>query len=116
MYKKAAILGSAGITIVILFFSLCLTIPNAVEAETNVVSVEGISYNVNSSLTDNLKALTGKRVYVTLDSGKILSGSVKNVGDHLLHLEKLDGKEYFDALIRVENISAIDAKFRDYSR
>jgi len=116
MNKKAAILSPAIMLTTILFLSLCLTLPKAVKAQPNEVSVEGMSYNVNSSLADNLKTLTGKRVYVTLDSGKTLSGSVKNVGDHLLHLEKLAGKEYFDALIRIENISAIDAKFRDYQR
>ncbi len=116
MSKKARILSSAGITIAILIFSLCFMLPADVGAKSKVVAIEGMSYNVDSSLTDNLKSLTGKKVYVTLGSGKALSGLVKNVGNHLIHLEKLDGKEYFDALIRIENISAIDAKFRDYQR
>jgi len=116
MSRKARILSSAGITIVILVFTLCFMLPTDVGAKSKVVAIEGMSYNVDSSLTDNLKSLSGKKVYVTLDSGKILSGSVKNVGNHLIHLEKLSGKEYFDALIRIEDISAIDAKFRDYQR
>jgi hypothetical protein len=45
-----------------------------------------------------------------------MAGVVKEVGDHLVHLEKLDGKEYFDALIRVESINAMDARFRDVQR
>ncbi|MBW2250084.1 MAG: hypothetical protein JRF60_05515, partial [Deltaproteobacteria bacterium] len=76
-------------------------------------AIKGISYNVNSSLADNLKSLIGKKVYVTLDSGKTFAGLVKEVGNHLMHLEKLDGKDYFDALLRIENISAIDTRFRD---
>ena len=116
MSKNATILSSAGITIAILVFSLCFMLPADVDADSKVVAIEGMSYNVDSSLADNLKSLAGKNVYVTLDSGKTLSGIVKAVGNHLIHLEKLDGKEYFDALIRIENISAIDAKFRDYQR
>ena len=85
-------------------------------AKTNIVAVSGTSYNVNFSLQDNLKSLIGKNVYLTLDSGKTFAGFIKEVGDHLVHLEKLDGKTYFDALIRIEDISAIDTKFRDVQR
>jgi small nuclear ribonucleoprotein (snRNP)-like protein len=87
-----------------------------VVAKPKVVAIEGMSYNVNASLADNLKSLVGKKVAVTIISGKTLSGVVKEVGIHLIHLEKLAGKEYFDALIRIENISAIDTMFRKYQR
>jgi small nuclear ribonucleoprotein (snRNP)-like protein len=87
-----------------------------VEAENKIATIEGIGYNVNSSMTDNLKALTGKVVYISLDSGKTYTGIVKAVGDHLVHVEKLEGKEYFDALISIQNIRAIDTRFRDFQR
>jgi hypothetical protein len=75
---------------------------------------EQIAYHVNASLSDNLKSLLGKQVYVTLDSGKTFAGFVKEVGDYLLHLEKLQDKDYFDALIIIESISAIDTRFRGF--
>ena len=75
---------------------------------------ETIKYLVNASIADNLKSLLGKQVYVTLDSGKTFAGLVKEVGNHLLHLEKLQDKDYFDALIKIENISAIDTRFRGF--
>lgn len=75
---------------------------------------ETIKYLVNASISDNLKSLAGKQVYVTLDSGKTFAGFVKEVGDHLLHLEKLQDKDYFDALIKIQNISAIDTRFRGF--
>jgi ferredoxin-fold anticodon binding domain-containing protein len=78
--------------------------------------IEEISYNVNSSFADNLKSLIGKQVYVALDSGKTFAGFIKEVGNDLIHLEKLDGKDYFDALIKIENISAIDTRFRGFQR
>jgi hypothetical protein len=116
MRKKAKILGSAAIVLAILFSAAFLTLIAVVEAEAKVVAVEGMSYNVNSSMADNLKSLTGKNVYVTLNSGKTFIGFVKEVGNHLMHLEKLQGKDYFDALIRIEEISAIDARFRKIQR
>ena len=112
MRKKAKVLSSAGIISAILFSAAFFTLP----AEAKVTAIEGMSYNVNSSLADNLKSFIGKKVYVTLDSGKTLAGLVKGVGNHLIHLEKLDGKDYSDALILIKHISAIDVKFRDFQR
>lgn len=116
MMKKSKMVGSAGLVLAILLNVTIFMLPTEATAKTKVVAVEGISYNVNSSLTDNLKSLVGKKVYVTLDSGKTLAGFVKEIGNHLMHLEKLDGKDYFDALIRIENISAIDTRFRNVQR
>ena len=116
MMKKSMIVVSVGLTVTILFYAAILMLPAKVEAATKVVAIEGISYNVNSSMVDNLKSLSGKKVYVTLDSGETFAGFVKEVGDHLMHLEKLDGKDYFDALIRIENINAINTRFRNIQR
>jgi small nuclear ribonucleoprotein (snRNP)-like protein len=81
-----------------------------------VVELEGVGYNVQSTIADNLRALTGKSVTITLTSGKQFSGKVKAVGPHMLHVEKLDGREYFDALIRLEQVEAIDTRFREVQR
>ena len=85
-------------------------------AKPKIVAVEGVNFNVSASMGDNLKSLYGKRVYVTLNSGKSFTGLVKKAGEHLVHIEKLVGKEYFDALIRIEDISAIDTMFRKLQR
>jgi len=87
-----------------------------VHAQPGIVEVEGVGYNVNASMADNLKALIGKKVSITLDSGKTLTGTVKAVGGQLLHLEKLEGKEFFDALVRLEDISAVYTRFRGERR
>jgi len=52
-------------------------------------------------------------VVIYLRSGKYFQGHVKAIGDHLIHLEKIAGKDFYDALIRIEDITAIEAKFRD---
>ena len=116
MMKKSKMACSVGLVMAILF-NVTIFMPSLeVAAKANVVLIEGVSYNVNFSLQDNLKSLIGKKVYVTLNSGQTFAGFIKEVGDHFLHLEKLDGKSYFDALLRIEDISAIDTKFRDIQR
>jgi len=110
MLKKKTALSLSVILSIGLLFLVALALQTAIPSRLN--AAETASYNVNASMADNLKSLTGKKVSLTLNSGNILRGFVKDVGEHLVHLEKLDGKEYFDALIRIETISAIDMKFR----
>ncbi len=88
--------------------------PPHVGAQSRMTAVSDVAFSVSAPLPDNLKSFAGKNVYIHLRSGKTLQGSVKSVGDHWMHLEKITGKEFFDALIRLDDISAIEAKFREY--
>jgi len=108
MKHKSGLMRHAGAVLA----AAMLLQPGVGKAEMQVAPVEGVGYNVHASLGDNLRALVGKRVYLTLDSGKVFAGTVKSVGDHLLHLEKLEGKDFFDGLIRIDRIDAIDTRFR----
>ena len=80
----------------------------------SLTAIEGVKFDVQSALRDNLKLFTGRDVYVHLRSGKTFQGYVKAVGDHFVHVEKLAARDFFDVLIRIEDISAIEAKFRDF--
>ena len=73
---------------------------------------EYVQFNAAMPLADNLTALKGKTVTVYLSSGQILTGVVKEVKDHLLHLEKLSQKDFYDAIVRLELISAVEARVR----
>ena len=116
MREKSRITLSTAIAMAIVFLVVFFALPAQAAAQSKVVAIEGMSYNVNASLEDNLKSLVGKKLLVTSVSGTTLSGIVKQVGKHLIHLEKLGGKEYFDALIRIENICAVEAQFRKIQR
>ena len=96
---------------VILVCMLFLAVSMELSAQTT--AVQGVSYNVAASIKDNLKSLTDKDIYVNLRSGKVYQGRVKSVGEHLVHLEKIAGRDFYDALIRIDDISAIEARFRD---
>jgi len=114
MTGKIASFKLPGITTGLLLLGALLTVPTLAAAEP--VELPGLSYQVNISMADNLKALTGKKVHLSLAGGASLTGSVKAVGNELLHLEKLEGKEYFDALVRLTDIVAVDTRFRDVQR
>jgi hypothetical protein len=96
---------------VILCSALVLLLHAGAEAR-SVVTVEGAAFDVSVSMKDNLKVYMGKDVVVHLRSGKTLEGYVKSIGNDFVHLEKLAGKDFYDALIRIDDISAIEARFR----
>ncbi|PKN28542.1 MAG: hypothetical protein CVU64_12820 [Deltaproteobacteria bacterium HGW-Deltaproteobacteria-21] len=76
------------------------------------VPVEGASFNVEATTADNLKVYVGKRIIVVLNSGKELFGTLKAVSGNHLHIAELEGVDYFDALVRTENVVAVKARFR----
>ena len=104
-------------SIMIVLFSFMLLVVSPLSlAGSKVVPVDGVNYTINASMMDNLNNLTGKNVTLTLDGGKTLTGVVKSVGSHLIHLEKIEQKEFFDSLIRIDSIQAIEVQFRKYRR
>lgn len=69
----------------------------------------------NDTMRSVLEKHAGQRVSVTLDSGEELTGIVRSVGDKLVHLGELTGKEYFDAVIDHEEIAAVIIRVRGVS-
>ena len=99
---------------VLFLLALSVTYPTQAQAQPrSVTPVEGAKFDALSTMKDNLRMFIGKDVVIHLRSGKSLQGYVKTVGDHLIHIEKLSGKDFYDALIRIEDITAMEAKFRE---
>ncbi len=68
--------------------------------------------NKASATKDILTEYVGKRVSLKLDTGEELEGIVTKVGDHLVHLSKLSKRDFYDALVRIDKISAIIIRVR----
>jgi hypothetical protein len=66
------------------------------------------STTVREALTENIN----KRVTVRMDTGDNLEGTVSKVGDSLVHLSKLTGKDFYDAVVRIDKIGAVLFKVR----
>jgi hypothetical protein len=56
--------------------------------------------------------LKGKTVAVSLSLGRTMKGVAKGGQNNLLHLERLSQKEFYDALIRVDQTNAIEVRAR----
>lgn len=94
------------------FILMALLLGNLVLAPQAVQAAAGAQLNASITLTDNLVALKGKTVTVSLSSGQTVTGVVKEVQNNLLYLEKLSQKEFYDALIRVDLIAAVEVRAR----
>ncbi len=110
--KKRAMIVSAAVLAVFLFTAIFIISTATVQAGP-ATPVPGAKFEVSFSMKENLKAYIGKDILIHLRSGKTFQGHVKAVGDQAVHLEKLAGRDFYDALIRIDDISAIEAKFRD---
>ena len=55
----------------------------------------------------------GQKVTVKLGSGDELTGRVEMVGEHVVHLAELSGKEFYDAVIDLDDITAIIFRARE---
>jgi hypothetical protein len=63
---------------------------------------------IRNILTDS----AGKRVGARLDSREELEGTVTSFGDQLVLISKLSGRDYFDAYVGIDRISAVIVKTR----
>jgi len=84
------------------------------------VSAQGLwgqdkSYELKSAAStvkDILSENIGKRVIVRMDTGDNLEGTVNKVGDSLVHISKISGRDFYDAAVRIDKISAVIFKVR----
>ena len=77
----------------------------------NVVA-EPLSVGSDDSIQTILSAQQGNRVTVKLESGE-LTGKVGEVNGKIVHLIELSGKEFYDAVVSVEEIEAVVIRTRN---
>lgn len=86
---------------------LALMIGTAIIAQDTKFSV-----SKDDTIRSVLSKQAGSKVILRLDSGEEMSGTVKLVGDKVVHLSELTGKEYYDAVIDLEEVAAVIVRAR----
>ena len=77
-------------------------------ADDQKYELKSASATVKDVLSENIN----KRVIVRMDTGDTLEGTVSKVGDSLVHLSKISGRDFYDAVVRMDKISAVLFKVR----
>lgn len=65
------------------------------------------------TMREVLSEYTGKKVVLRLESGDEIEGTVTMVGNSLLHIAKLSGREFYDAVVSIDKIIAVRMRVRD---
>lgn len=91
---------------------LAAALPPIAAAQSNKKYVQ---FNATHSFANILKqAMTRKaRIILHLRSGKTLGGRVAGVGANHVVLKGLARREFYDAIVRLNEIAAIEARARD---
>jgi len=82
---------------------------SSVIAEDRKYELKSAAVTVKDVFVENIN----KRVIVRMDTGENLEGTVSRVGDSLVHISKISGKDFYDAVVRLDKISAVLFKVRD---
>ena len=90
-----------------MFFAVVLVIGLVIASQGISVAQEKPSFNPSINLKDNLASNVGKRVSLMTCSGESLEGTIEKVGDHFVLISKLSGKDYFDALVRIDELKGV---------
>jgi len=70
-------------------------------------------FEEQDTMANVLKRLEGKGVRLRLaGSGEEVIGKLQKVGKELAHLSDLSGREFFDAVVRIDQVSAVSVQVR----
>ena len=92
-----------------LLFSLVLVLALITAA---VAQEAKMSIGKDDTIRTVLETHVGKPVTLKLDSGEELGGVVRTVGEHVVHVEKISGKEFFDAIVDLDEVAAVILRVR----
>ena len=94
-------------------FVLALFVAALLVAGATVVFAEAPVLKAGDTLNSVLEGYKGKRVTIRLQGGEELTGRVKFISKELLHLEGLNGREFFDAVVDVSRIEALIVRVKE---
>lgn len=72
----------------------------------------GLQIQPGDTVKSVLDSSVGQTVAVRAGAGEELRGKVVKVGDHVVQLSELSGREFFDAVVPIDSISAVIVKAR----
>jgi hypothetical protein len=76
------------------------------------VAEEKSEFNPYVGIKENFLVNVGKRVVIRTESGDAIDGTIARVGDHNVHISKLAGKDFYDAIVRIDKIESFTFRAR----
>jgi hypothetical protein len=79
----------------------------AISSVAPIAWAEPLSIKPGDTLQKQIEAQKGKRITIRLQSGEELTGILRATTNDLIHLGELSGKEFFDAVIDANKVTAL---------
>ena len=76
------------------------------------VAEEKPEFNPYVGIKENFLVNAGKRVSLRTESGDTIDGTIARVGDHNVHISKIAGKDFYDAIVRIDKIESFTFRAR----
>jgi hypothetical protein len=97
----------------VLVIAMCCTLfsvptASAAAAEEHAYKLQSDAATMKGVIVEHI----GQWVLIKLSSGQNLEGIIVSVGDSVVHVEKVAGRNYYDAVVRLDRISAVLFKVR----
>jgi hypothetical protein len=74
---------------------------------TTAALADKLPYEASDTIASTLKKQVGQKVELRVAGGEKLGGKVEAVGDKTVHLSALTGQEFFDAVVSIDQITAV---------
>lgn len=66
-----------------------------------------VDFQTSDTVKTVLDRQAGQKVELRLNSGEKIAGKVEKVGEKTVHLSGITGQEFFDAVVVLEEVSAV---------
>ena len=66
-----------------------------------------LAFDPADTVATILKKQTGQKVELLTKSGQKLGGKIEVVGEKAVHLSAITGQDFFDAVVMIDDISAV---------
>ncbi len=105
--------GRAALAAMVASGALLVAATPAAAQEKAAAADKAVRLDEGDGVASVLKRLEGRAVKIRLaGSGDELSGKVQKVGKELVYLSEIGGREFYDALIRIDQVSAVVVQTR----
>jgi len=66
-----------------------------------------VDFQLSDTVKTVLERQVGQKVELRLDGGEKIAGKVEKVGEKTVHLSAVAGQEFFDAVVVLEEVTAV---------
>lgn len=74
-----------------------------------------MEFHINDTIKQVLQKLINSDKFVdfVMHSGKVVSGTVQAVGQHVVSIKQRGDKSFYDAFVRIDQIAAVEVRMRE---